>query len=188
MITGAKEQGQSILEFLILLPMLVGITMILIRINTAIQISIVNQQYARAQTLFLAYNSAFYPELSKHDRLISNSTNQMIVGVSDNSEGSNQSGQTSYVPRATVQLVARTPRIVAPNQPQEEPTTRAKVRIRSTVTLCTPVISLSSGNGTGHAILAVTPRLRPPFDAVGSSTLSEGSRFNYCGSPIQYAP
>ena len=54
-----KEDGQSIVEFLVSLPLLVGLAVVLIRVNSAIQMSIVNQQYARAQTLNLTYNSPF---------------------------------------------------------------------------------------------------------------------------------
>jgi hypothetical protein len=52
------EAGQSLLEFLLMFPMLLALVIVLIRVNTAIQISIVNQQYARAQTFVLTSNAA----------------------------------------------------------------------------------------------------------------------------------
>ena len=38
------ERGQSLLEFCLLLPVLLGLVTMMIRVNTAIQVSIVNQQ------------------------------------------------------------------------------------------------------------------------------------------------
>ena len=112
-----EESGQSVFEFLIVLPMLIGMTIILIRVNTAIQISIVDQQYARAQVLFLAFNSPFYPALDKQSsQLVANGTSQMMVGVSDN-----PAGASNYSPKATVQLIARSKANSGSDSPQEEP-------------------------------------------------------------------
>ncbi len=43
------ESGQSVLEFLLLIPLIVALTVLLVKMNAVIQVSIVNQQYARAQ-------------------------------------------------------------------------------------------------------------------------------------------
>src|SRR5688500_8394742 len=96
-----EETGQSILEFLMMLPMLIGFCIMLMRVNMAIQISIVNQQYARAQTLFLTFNSPHYPSLERQVQdLTPNSMNQMLLGVSDNV------AVAGYTPKAPVQLIA----------------------------------------------------------------------------------
>jgi len=52
-----NNKGQSLFEFILLLPVLLGFSTILIRINTAIQISIVNQQFTRDQLGILINNS-----------------------------------------------------------------------------------------------------------------------------------
>ena len=52
------------LEFLVMLPLMVGLAMLMIRVNTVIQMGIVNQQYARAQALFVAGNGSEYPQRS----------------------------------------------------------------------------------------------------------------------------
>lgn len=158
--------GQSILEFLLIIPTLIGFVSILIRVNTAIQISIVNQQYGRAQAHFLTYASAVYPDIGKQDRLIRYSTNQLILGVEDF-----QTGENGGAPTATVQRITRSASVVAPDQPGEEPTTRAKVRIRNTVTLCTPSFFLT----TAATRLDTMP-------------LPENARFTYCGSTRPHVP
>ena len=136
------ESGQSILEFLLMLPMLVGFTMILLKLNTAIQISIVDQQYARAQTFFLTLNSPYYPKLLIQSNLSGSSTDQMLVGVSNNQS------TAGYVPQATTQWVARTANAPgADNSPQSEPKRRANVRVRNTVTLCTQNLFIKNSQG-----------------------------------------
>lgn len=165
-----QEEGQSIIEFLLLLPLMVGLAMSLIWINTAIQISIVNQQYARAQTLFLAFNSPFYPEISRRSSLETSGINQMVIGVSDNPTSSD--GLDNIEPEATVQSIAtKSASAGASDANREYPNLRARVRIRNTVTLCTGPISLPFGNG----------------GFVAYSGLKEGMNMNYfCGGQFQY--
>ncbi|MEO5970142.1 MAG: hypothetical protein ABIQ95_09460, partial [Bdellovibrionia bacterium] len=55
----SNNEGQSVIEFIFMLPLLIGMSTLLVNINTAIQMGIVNQQYARFQTLFLTFNSPF---------------------------------------------------------------------------------------------------------------------------------
>jgi len=178
-----QECGQSLFEFMMMLPMLFGMVIILIKVNTAIQISIVDQQYARAQALFLTFNSPHYPPLSKQvGSLIGNSMNQMLLGVSDNQASGN------YVPKATVQLIARKKNAPAPDTEQEEPTARAKVRIRNSVTLCTQSFFFKGQGG------AVTPVIQlaaaEPFNAEGPVMLTDSSAValfqNPCGSNLKY--
>lgn len=175
------EDGQSIFEFLLMLPMLLGITMILVKLNTAIQISIVNQQYARSQALFLAFNSAIYPSLVKQQqRLVPFGMNQLVVGVSDNAIT-----DQSNVPKATVQSIARSKKIQASDAPGEEPSERALVRIRDTVTLCTPTVVLNTPQGA-KAILPLQSG-QNGFQPAGESSLTEQVVFNnFCGGPIKY--
>lgn len=145
-------RGQSLVEFMIFLPFMIGLAILMVRVNTAIQISIVDQKYARAQALFLAYNSPHYPEKgAKRFSMADFGFNQLLLGVSGNLD---TNGQSSYVPEATVQSVARDPKspaaLSASNEEQTEPsTTRSNVRVRNTVTLCTQnfQIGLKDPNG-----------------------------------------
>jgi hypothetical protein len=178
------DKGQSVFEFLMMLPMLFGMVIILTRVNTAIQISIVNQQYARAQTLFLAFNSPIYPSLDHQVLdLIAKSTNQMIVGVSDNPPGASK----SYTPQATVQHISRKKSVPAPDTPNEEPTIRAKVRIRNTVTLCTPTFFLKQQGGAVTEILRVGGNPLRPLTPVQLNESNAIALFQTpCGSSMRY--
>ena len=167
-----KEDGQSIVEFLVSLPLLVGLAVVLIRVNSAIQMSIVNQQYARAQALNLAYNSPFYPDKSKRVILARSKMNQLILGVSENLLGGG-----SFIPKASTQRVTRLPTLRGPEAPQEEPKQRANVRIRDTVTLCTQSFVYKPGGGQPVALM--NGESYGPFP-------SSSSEFFYCGSRVAY--
>jgi hypothetical protein len=143
-----NDEGQSVIEFIFMLPMLIGMSALLVNINTAIQIGIVNQQYARAQALNLTYSSPFYPALFHSDGsagprvlLIDEGANQMVLGVSDNFSSGN------YTPIATQQLVVRKPSLAPSNAPQDESATLiGRVRIRNSVTLCTDNFTYATGS------------------------------------------
>ena len=175
-----SETGQSVLEFLVMMPMLLGLVVILVRVNEAIQTSIVNQQYARAQTLQLAFNSPFYPEQAKKQRMIAKATHQLIVGVSEN-----QALSLEISPKAATQRITRTRNAPgASDAAGEEPPLRAKVRIRTTVTLCTGHLFLETA-GAPRPILAQASS--PPFPAIQSYALTQNNKpRNFCGSPFKY--
>ncbi len=175
-----NRSGQSLLEFLLMLPVMFGMAALLLKFNSAIQVSIVNQQYARAQTLWLAFNSPVYPYLRlREEELTSSGFNQMLIGVSDNAAPDD--GESQYVPKASVQNVARRkPASFGGDQNQQEPNERSLVRIRSTVTLCTQP-NVVSGQGRDVPILPLSGG-----KASGLSNLTEGSRFEYCKSPLEY--
>ncbi|MFZ9596757.1 MAG: hypothetical protein ACO3A2_11875 [Bdellovibrionia bacterium] len=147
---------------------------LLTRINTAIQMSIVNQKYARAQALNLTANSPYYPAIKNptslnaddgpRGRLLSQRANQMILGVSDNIAGAST---REYVPIATEQMIVRKASLAKRNPPGEEGNLRLDwVRIRNSVTLCTATFSLSN-----------------------SALITENTRFdNICKGPSTYIP
>jgi hypothetical protein len=172
-----EEQGQSVLEFLLMLPMMIGLVVIMSRVNTAIQASIVDQQYARMQTTWLTFNSPIYPKLSLQvSQLNAKNYNQMMIGVSDNAI----SGDNS-TPVASTTMITRTPAQAngASNQPQTEPPTRALVRIRNTVTLCTQPNVLS-----GAPVLPVAVTNTASI-ATGAYNFPESAQFDYCRGLVQ---
>ena len=171
-----SESGQSLLEFAFLLPVLVGMTVVLIRINTAIQISIVNQQYSRAQVLFAAFNSPFYPEAKYQADMVEKKMNQVVMGVSENT---NQGGEDDYTPLASIQRITRSKTIRGPNAPQSEPRERALVRVRNTVTLCAPNYFLTGQN-------LPTRKIDWGGGRVLAHNLLNSTRFDFCGSPLVY--
>lgn len=171
-----KDSGQSIVEFLIMLPLLVGLTVVLLRVNSLIQISIVNQQYARAQALWIAFNSPVYPPVYSQGRPLRKSAmeekeyNRMVIGISEN-QPDGEDG--SYTPETQTQMIARTKAKAGPEgPPQEEPSERGFVKVRTTVALCSQSFVMQGQGGT----VPIT-----------SANLREGitpKSFLYCRSPL----
>jgi hypothetical protein len=163
------ESGQSLIEFVLMCPLLAAILLVLIRINTIIQVSIVNQQYARAQTHFLTFNSPVYPAITHRSRLIDQQSNRMIMGVSDNTITDEDEG-ADYAPEASVQMIARTAAQAKGKGPDhEEPKIRGYVRVRNTVALCT---QMNVYNDKGH------------YAAIQLHEGVSPSAFAYCRSPL----
>jgi hypothetical protein len=172
-----SEHGQSVIEFALLLPVLVAMLMVLIRVNAVMQISIVDQQYARAQAWFLTYNSPYYPELKFHGSLINRKTNQMVLGVSDTVYDSDSSAEA--IPEATTQLVTRSKRVRGSSANKETPASRSIVRVRNTVTLCTQTYWLGT--------VPLKESAGPPNYRVNRYHLNDSTRFDYlCGSQLAY--
>lgn len=172
--------GQSIVEFMLILPVAVGFFVVMVRVNTAIQVGIVNQQYARMQALFLAYNSDRFPRLGQiSQNFVRQGFNHMVIGVSDNAP--RDGGDVR--PEATTQSITRKPRPPASaDRPGEEPRERAAVRVRSTVTLCTQVHAVG-----GQALLELEPQgSAGDFRPRGTWTLAENTTFDFCGGPGIY--
>ncbi len=169
-----NEEGQSLLEFLLVLPLLIGTVVILVRVNTAVQMSIVNQQYARSHALFIAHNSPVYPRWRHHEKFFLNGTNQVVMGVSENNLRSDDEDGAEYFPEASTQLVSRNRRLAGTDVSGGEiPDRRGKVRIRNTVSLCAPSIVM---RGNGGSLLPVGPDMPEVADATS---------FLYCASRLE---
>lgn len=173
-ITGANEQGQSLLELMVMMPVLLALAVVIIKIQTAIQISIVNQKYARGRALFLSYNSPVYPHRGlATPQLEVKGYNRMVIGVSDNSVA-DEEGVGSYTPRAITQTIARSASTSIGNgEDKAEPERRSVVRVRTTIALCTPSWVVRSG-GQYLPISAVQ-------DTFGSDF--QPAAYAYCRSP-----
>lgn len=162
-----NERGQSVLEFVFMLPILIGLIVVMVRSNTAIQISIVNQKYARAQALWLAFNSPYFPRLSfrtaggPNDQFIRHGYNRMVIGMAD--QPVDDTGGKAV---ASTQVVVREGNPAGASGPsQSEPIDRAEVRIRTTVALCTQTNVVVTAQG-----------LRPAEgDNIGEKTV-----FDFC--------
>jgi len=143
------KRGQSLLEFLLLLPFLLGLTTLVIRANQAIQISIVNQQYARAQTHFITFNSPVYPDNRKgrRDDMVAAGYHAITLGVGEKAIGSG-SEDGDDIPEAPMQMVARSEQLAGGKPaPQEEVDRSGWVRVRNTITLCTGSLSFRADGG-----------------------------------------
>lgn len=142
------SQGQSTLELLLLLPMVLGVVMLLIRVNTVIQISIVDQKYAREQALFIAGNAADYPMRPAVVTTLagngSSYSNQLVMGVSENtptgSNGSDADLETNNTLASTFNI-GRASNNLGNGGTQVEPAMRTSVRVRNTVNMCLPLLA-----------------------------------------------
>lgn len=171
-----SESGQSLIEFLLLLPAMVGLVFILVRVNTAIQISIVNQQYARAQVHFITYNSSVYPDLSLRTRgaMAETGFNQILLGISENNNS--EDGASSFEPVASTHQVTRRRILAGGNEERAEPDRREMVRVRTTVTLCTQSNFIG---GDGNNLMMTSSNM--------TALESAGSRaFQYCAAPAEF--
>ena len=168
------DSGQSILEFMLMLPMMIGLVLILVRVNSAIQVSIVNQQYARAQAHWLAFNSPNFPQRLKggKDSILINSfinkpSNRMVLGVSENNASGGDDAQ--YTPEATTQIVARSKAKAGSDNtaPGDDSfTERGTVRIRTTVAMCTQTNVITGASGK--------------LEGLTAGNLGEGAFFPFC--------
>lgn len=171
------EDGQSIVEFVLLLPLMVGITILMVRMNGAIQVSINNQKYARMQTHFLAFNSPYYPQSNRR----AEGMRRLTVGIGENALG--EGGRAR--PKAVEVFVGRKRSVAADasDAPQSEPAKRAHVRIRTTVSLCSYSHDLKDGKKTYDAdnLVAVDVAANQ-----SGETTNAGTIYDYCnGGGIQ---
>ncbi len=171
------REGQSILELLLMFPMMMGLAIVLIKVNTVIQFSIVNQQYARAQTLWLAFNHAWYPKTDKREPFFAQrGYNRMIVGVAENAA---PEPDEPYVPEVSKHMIARTRALAGgEGSTQEEPAQRGFVHVRTTVAMCTPSTFVGSGSSRQSITVPKVAKAgvsRDPFDP---------KSFSYCVSPL----
>jgi len=161
-----REDGQSVLEFVFMLPVLLGLIVVMVRSNTVIQMSIVNQKYARAQALWLTFNSPYYPRLSFRtpgtagDQFVQYGFNRMVIGMAETPVD-----DTGGKATASVQTVVRGG-VPAPEGPsQSEPIDRAKVRVRTTVALCTQTNAIVTRQG---------------LKAATAENIGENTVFDFC--------
>lgn len=142
------DRGQGALEFLLLLPMCLGVVMLMIRVNTVIQISIVDQKYAREQALFVAGNAADYPLRPGVVETLAGTgasmSNQLVMGVSENAPtGTGDADSESFNTQASTFVIGRASNRLG-SDAQGEVNKRSKIRVRNTVNLCLPLLSTNN--------------------------------------------
>lgn len=135
------KRGQSLLEVMLLIPFLFGFVGILYKVNMAVQMSINNSQYARAQIYVLAANSPEYPRLGLRmspEMFGQNGQDRMVLGVSDPEALSTSSGQSGKIePMPQIQDIARNKTTVTGSSDRGEVKNRTKIRVRNTAAICT---------------------------------------------------
>ncbi len=131
--TTAAERGQSLLEFVLLLPVMVGMLILMVRISSSVQVSIVNQKYSRLRIFEFTDNAPYYPKIDFFRRFfLEQNANRMVIGVSDQPV----SGE-SVEPDASTVKINSSRQVVGSNEARAEPDLRSEVRVRNTVEICT---------------------------------------------------
>jgi hypothetical protein len=134
MVARQKERGQSLIEFVLILPVMVGMLFLMLRVSSGVQVSIVNQKYSRLRIFEFASNAPYYPSLARfRDSFVAQNSNRMVIGVSE--EPLTGEGE----PEAPSFKVNASRVVVGSSEIKSEPTQRSEVRVRNTVELCTPV-------------------------------------------------
>lgn len=143
-----RRSGQSLMEFVLILPVMAGLLFLMIRVSATIQVSIVNQKYARQRALELADNGANYPKLRfLRGNFIERRSNRMVVGVSEETTDVSSGGSSEIVATAPTLPITSRKQLPGSNENQTEPDARSIVRVRNTVELCTPYRVAQSGTG-----------------------------------------
>ncbi len=168
-----SEEGQSIVEFILLLPLMIGITLMMLKINMAIQVSIGNQKYSRMQAHHLTFNSPYYPQTSASSQgnRRAPGMHRLVVGVGEDAV----TGAKSR-PKAVEVFVARNRQIASKSSDlgSAEPDSRANVRVRTTVALCTFSNRLGSGKPSTVSSEWVA------LDGSANGNPDQGKVFKFC--------
>ena len=159
-----SEEGQSVIEFMIMLPVFIAVVVLMVKSNSAVQMSIVNQQYARSQALWLARNSPYYPAKNHAENMYQTGSNRMVLGVSNNHFDDETTDRIT--PEAQVQTVVRAGKDIGDDGGGSEPSRRGKVRVRTTVAMCTHQITIDAGGA------------KLSLNEVTDQTIE---KFNFCG-------
>jgi hypothetical protein len=164
------RKGQAMFETMLFIPMLLMIVALMWRSNSAVQVSIVNQQYARAHALFLTFNSPYYPELkfkspalSQDDLFMNNNYNQMLIGIS---EDSIPEGAAVQAAAPTYSIVAKSATVKGDESAKAMPSKRSTIRVRSTVSLCAPLYYISGSGSKQLAHIGLMDSMTWPYSTV----------------------
>ena len=144
-----SEEGQTILEIVIVLPFLFLFVGFLFKLNLAMQASINNTQFSHSQVFVLTGNSPEYPRLGftqlnpqKAFKLVGQ--DMMVLGVSDPSAIESSNDPSSIDPIPQILNIARN-KSVKGSEDSGEQKKRADVRIRNTAAICTQLNVIPTG-------------------------------------------
>ena len=144
------ESGQSLIEVLFLMPLVVVVVVLLYRSNAAIQMSIVNQKQLRGQALYVAMNSPTYPDLqmrrSGESSMERVGYSAFVMGVTDDPT-SDARGQLNAV--AQVQAFGRPGRRIRGDTDcsEADPTSRSKICLKTAIEFCTQINAIPGTSG-----------------------------------------
>jgi hypothetical protein len=158
----SHQEGQSLVEFLLALPFLFFITILMIKINTVIQYSIVNQRYVRETAVFSTASSP-YTRIDFMKEIAQIGENRIVMGVAQDPIPANvTSGASTRPPRFKIQR-SGVLREVNDKDLTFSNKEQGTVRVSTTLSICTP-----------YQIHPTDKRLLTPADYFN------GMPFNFC--------
>ena len=166
-----SNEGQGILEVVLVLPFLFTFVILLYKMNMASQMAINNAQIARSQMFQLTANSPEYPRLEFRFKdlgakwIHEEGHARLVMGVSDKPANSNEE-VAEIEPIPQIQPVGRRGSTVKGSSDSGEVSLRNEVRVRNTVAICTQFNSATSGGkrlDLTPAIMAQLGSARWPF-------------------------
>jgi hypothetical protein len=141
---GRGEEGQSMIEFIMLVPLLMVFLWYMIHVNLAINKSIVGQVAARSQLFLKMYNHRSGPEKSEFGRT---DRSHFYIGVSGEVY---RDGTKPVAPTEILGIGPYPPKMsgIDDDPGEAEPgSLRQKVRIRSVFGICTHRKTMPDGSG-----------------------------------------
>lgn len=162
-----NEKGQSLLEVIFLVPFLFMFVALLYKIQMAIQMAIVNTQYARSQVFVLTANSPEYPRLQfrTFPKMFSGGNqDRMVLGVADpESLAASEGSDGTIEPMPQTQKINRLGSTVMGSSDRGEVAKRTELRIRNTAGICTQLNSAGSKTPMNEQTILNLGAQRWPF-------------------------
>ena len=146
----ANKKGQSILEVIFVLPLLLLFVALLYKVNMAVQMAINNAQFSRSQVFTLTANSPNYPRLQfafyNTATFAGNQQDRLVMGVADPTALSGSNAATGKIdPIPQTQKIGRANTSVKGSTEAGEVNLRTEIRVRNTSAICTQLNSISKG-------------------------------------------
>jgi hypothetical protein len=145
-----SEDGQSILEVIIVLPFLFLFVGFLFKLNLAMQVSINNTQFSHSQVFVLTANSPEYPrlyftQLKPGSSFKAAGQDMMVLGTADPTSLESSADPNSIDPVPQIQNVARNKSVKGGSEDSGEQPKRLDIRIRNTAAICTQLNNVPTG-------------------------------------------
>lgn len=146
--------GQSVVELILLFPVLFVFASLMYKTNMASQVAINNAKFVRSQLFILTGNSAEYPRLQFRFQLFgkgrsfaAQNHSRMLVGIADPSEAQKyDDDDVELRPIPAMIDIRRNRGALSGSEDVGEPNRRTNVRLRNTASICTQFNSAQQGN------------------------------------------
>ena len=180
-----RQNGQSIMEFALLIPLYLGLMIYLIQATIAVNGGIAYQKYAREKLFELLWNHRDYPKLltttKTNENNVQKGWQRTWVGVDDKTWRSDEQGERDTLTEVAPKVIAGYSEAVANQDTSNEgfpATTRKSIRIRVKVFICLgPKFFPRGRNDRGGS---QDPPYLSDIGSMNDSTFRDGGTFRLC--------